>query len=92
MFASATAARFEITVCRMSAYQEERVKTLNHKSFRTYHELSGAVCVNFAPGIAADIRRENIRADQARQAQAREKSYWQTLRNREGETRHEFVQ
>lgn len=68
------------------------VKTLNHKSFRTYHELSGAVCVNFAPGIASDIRREQHRADQAKQARAREKVYWQTLRNREGETHHEFAQ
>ena len=65
---------------------------MNHRSFRSYHELSGAVCVNFAPGIASDIRRKNIRADQSKQAQAREKAYWQTLRNREGETRHDFDQ
>ena len=67
MFVSATGARFEKHVSRTSAYQEERVKTLNHKSFWTYHELSGAVCVNFAPGIANDIRREQRRADQAKQ-------------------------
>ena len=65
---------------------------MNHKSFRTYHDMSTTVCVNFAPGIASDIRREQRRADQAKQAQAREKAYWQTLRSREGETRHEFTQ
>ena len=65
---------------------------MNHKSFRSCHELSGAVCVSFAAGIAADIHREQYRADKARQARAREKAYWQTLRNREGETRYEFAQ
>ena len=65
---------------------------MNHKSLRTYHDLSNTVSISFAPGIAADIRREQHRADQARQARNREKAYWQTLRNREGETRHEFAQ
>ena len=65
---------------------------MNHKSFRTYHELSGAVCVNFAPGIAADIHREKYRAEKARQSQARKKAYWKALRPREGETKHEFTQ
>ena len=65
---------------------------MNHKSLRTYHDMSNTVSISFAPGIAADIRREQHRADQARQSQAREKAYWQTLRNREGETRHEFAQ
>ena len=54
--------------------------------------MSTTVCVSFAPGIAADIHREQHKADKARQAQAREKAYWQTLRAREGETKHEFVQ
>ena len=65
---------------------------MNHKSLRTYHDLSNTVSMSFAPGIAADLRREQHRADQAKQARAREKVYWQTLRNREGETRHEFAQ
>lgn len=65
---------------------------MNHRSIRTYHDLSNTVSISFAPGIAADIHREQYRADKAKQARNREKAYWKTLRNREGETKHEFVQ
>ena len=49
---------------------------MNRNSIKTYHELAGVMPISFAPGIAADIRRERHKADKAKQARNREKAYW----------------
>ena len=53
---------------------------MNRNSIKTYHDLASTMPVRYAPGIAANINRERIRTEQAREAKARQKAHRERMR------------
>ena len=59
---------------------------INRKSIQSHHELARLMPISFAARIEADDRHKQIECKKATEARARNKAYWQTFKNREGET------
>ena len=56
-----------------------------HKSVKTHHELARLMPISFAARIEADDRHKQIECKRATEIRARNKAYWQSFKNREGE-------
>ena len=44
----------------------------NRNSIKTYHEFAGTMPISFAPGVAAELRRESLMKKKAIEAKARQ--------------------
>jgi hypothetical protein len=53
---------------------------MNRNSIKIYHDLAATMPISYSAGIAADINRERIRAEQAREAKARQKAHRERMR------------
>ena len=54
---------------------------MNRNSIKSYHQLAESMPVSYSPGIAADIRRERIRKEQAIEAKARQAKFKARMRH-----------
>ena len=54
---------------------------MNRNSIKTYHDLASTMPISYSSGIAADIRRERIRKEQAIEAKARQAKFKARMRH-----------
>ena len=59
---------------------------INRKSIQSHHELARLMPISFAAGVEAENNHRRIERERAIAARARDKAYWQSFKNREGET------
>ena len=53
---------------------------MNRNSIKNYHELANTMPISFAPGVAAELRRESLMKKKAIEAKARQVKFKARMR------------